>query len=609
MEGPLVEMLSGRQPVSRLIAGHGEVAVLDALTVLRSRDAVVECERIGIADLAKVGDLGGVSRTDLTSIDDVGGLERLAVVGVRNDARIGDYVQAAHAAGVPLLLAWISPVDVVLCADEPGTSPCVLCALRFDALAPRHILPVDVVVAASAASDSDAKAIARGLVERFIAPGAGSPPPGRALVFELQTCTTSWESFPRHPACTCLPKSDEAATFLDRAPRWDDFDNRRFSPVIPVERHAQGVTAHVLYPGRSSPWPVARASYGVALAAGPHATDRALSEAFERFAMLHAAPDVVGRAARDLDEASLDPLAIASLLHGEDQYALERFRFPRFSSDLVLDWSWAEYARGTGRLLVPTSLIGRPSDRSARLCDATSNGYACHSSRDEARSRALLEVCERDALLLAWYGDTALPHIDGLAVPRGWSAFLATQDVDAPVVLLATCREDGSLCTGSAAALSFDAAVDGALVELEGQLGGRPPSEHGSSLDLRRTEVRYGPSHHVAFYAGARGREGFAHLARCTERLDAVDLRRRWPSVSAASAADDVVERFANAGLEALFVDRSLPELFGRWRIVRALVPRAVEMSFGQPYRRLASPRLLLRMGGREFSTWPHPFA
>ena len=611
LERAVVEMLEGKRTQADVSATFGQHALQAALDLLRSHDAVVESSVLttGFADLAAVGLPAAIEVHSVSSPERVGELARLVVIAFRSDARVGDFVRSAHVAGVPVLLAWLSKGDVVVCADEPDASPCVLCALRLDTHAPFDILPDHTVIHATVSGDVDARDIGRALVTRFLAPGARPPPPGRALVFDLRTCHTAWESFPRHPRCVCAKRSDDAVTFLDQAPDWDDFESRRFGAVIPIHRDPADPIARVLYRGRGSPWPVERASYGVALAAGPKASERAIAEAFERFAMLHAGADVVARAARDLDEPTLDPLAIASLLHGEAQHAREGFRFPRFSSDLVLDWSWAEHARGDGRLLVPTSLIGRASPGSIRLCDATSNGYACHASRDEARAKALLEVCERDASLLAWYAEIALPRIEGLALPRGCLAFLATQDVDLPVVVLATCRADGSLRTASAAALSFDAAVDGALFELEGQMGsGRelPPS---GATDLERADVRHGPLDHIAHYGGARGREGFAHLARSAERVDVEKLRSRWQRRSDTSPADDVIDAFERAGLEALFVDRSLPELFGRWRIVRALVPRAVEMSFGNPYRRLASPRLLERVRGKDFTAWPHPYA
>lgn len=98
------------------------------------------------------------------------------------------------------------------------------------------------------------------------------------------------------------------------------------------------------------------------------------------------------------------------------------------------------------------------------------------------------------------------------------------------------------------------------------------------------------------------------HMARSDVRLVARDLRTRWPHEAGRDRFATVIDVVLRAGLEPLFIDRSLPDLFGRWRVTRALVPRTVEMSWGQPYRRLASPRLLARLAGRTPSPWPHPY-
>jgi thiazole/oxazole-forming peptide maturase SagD family component len=611
LEIPLVEALATGDFAAARDRFTSE-AVDAALAALEQQDAIVRVRRtIAIADRIEANVSSDVDAVSLVEYgEQLRDAELLVVLARRADAAVGDLVAAARTRGMSVLMGWLDRREIVFCAQEARRSPCVLCALRFDAGAARTLVPESDLAEQRAFGDADARKLIQGFVARFSTAPSDLPAAGRAFIFDIETCESRWETFSRHPSCTCDTAFDEPATFLDRAPDWEELAGRRFAPVVPVDRgDEQGRPARVLYRGSRSPWPVSRDSYGVAIASGARAADRSLAEAFERFSMLHAPPDILGRSATNLDAASLDPLSIASLLHGDEQYARADFRFPRYSNELVLDWSWAECAGGQGRLLVPTSLIGRPCRGSVRLVDATSNGYACHPSREEARTLALLEVLERDAALIAWYADDALPHVEGLDIPQGAVALLATQDVDIPAVVLAMCAEDGSLRTAASASLDFDGAVEAALRELRGQLLVRTDPMKKATVSLDGITARYGPQDHASFYAGSRGREALGHMTRGQTKLDAHDLRTRWPHRSGGgdrfAALIDIVH---GAGLEPLFVDRSLPDLSGRWRVTRALVPRTVEISWGQSYRRLASPRLLARLEGRTPSTWPHPF-
>ena len=354
-----------------------------------------------------------------------------------------------------------------------------------------------------------------------------------------------------------------------------------------------------------------RESFGVAIAAGPFSRERAVAEGVERFAMLHAPPDIRGRARQTLDAPALDLDAVAALTFRSDERSADGFRFPEMTDALALDWSWAVRASTGDRVLVPTTLVGRPSKGSVRLVDATSNGYACHPDADDAKLRALLEVVERDALLASWYAGLELAIVADANAPAGALVFVATQDIDLPVVLVASCLADGSLRIGSAAGTSFDIALTRALFEIQGQLI-VPPNLQLGAPDLDRGHRGYGPRDHVAFYTGARGHALLERWNEAARPVKLGDMQARWPDRApvAKHALGAAIGVLRTAGLDVLFVDRSLPELFGRHcHVTRALVPGAVEMSWGMIYRRLASPRVTRWIaGGAELSTWPHPF-
>ncbi|MFO0739606.1 MAG: YcaO-like family protein [Labilithrix sp.] len=320
--------------------------------------------------------------------------------------------------------------------------------------------------------------------------------------------------------------------------------------------------------------------------------------------MFHAPPAVRRCARRDLAAEALSSREIESLLFTDAEYGALAFRFPRFSDDLLLDWSWGVRASSGERVLVPTSLVGRPPAKGLRLADATSNGCAAHRSPDAAKAGALLEVIERDALLMNWYLGNDLERIDTSV--RGAIVLVASSDVGLPVVVGARLTDDG-LRLGTAAALSFEDALDHALDELEGQVG---PLTSDGSVDLWRHDRGYGPADHLAHYSGEHGRALFERWTTSEPGHTVAALRERWPS-SDAPVLPQLLVALEAAGLDVVFVERSLPEVFGPdWTVIRAIVPEAVEMSWGMRYRRTASQRIAEQLAsGAVLSSSPHPYA
>lgn len=527
--------------------------------------------------------------------------EHVLLIADRRDPRLVSDLDAVADLRAHAVVVWASPGETVAVMDDPSAGPCARCALFFDARGPRLVEPVAGAVVASSAHATLERALTAAVAGRYAA--HESPlAPGIASVWDSRAGTAALHSFPAHPSCPCARRPRRAGPPFRPQADWQAFQRARFSPVIPLSEREGVVRA--AYRSSRGPSPLTVGSFGVAIAAGEQAPLRATAEAIERFAMMHAVADRTDRSMASLDEPTLSAEEIRQLLYRDEEVAAPGFRFGAFDAEVPLAWSWAERASTGARLLVPTSLVGRPPLGSARLADATSNGYACHSDREEAKLRAVLEIVERDAVLLRWY--TSEPPLR-LAVPGDTSdvrLFLATVDVDLPVVVAATFWE-GALRIGSAAATSFEIARARALEELSGQRFVPPSSSVPTTLDAAARG--YAPRDHVAHYEGERGRALLDEWADATS-LPVAEARTRWPAEGGLSAALDALRR---TGLDALFVDRSIPELFGDgWSVIRALVPGTVEMSWGMPYRRLASPRLekALSLGGT-LCPRPHPYA
>lgn len=535
---------------------------------------------------------------------------RLLLVGGAKDERLGWFHARARELGNASLVLWTAGRSIAVVVDDGRSQPCAGCALLFD----RAFAGVGLWARqATEATGGDLKRRVAEMAAQMSARGEDLPSPGQALVFEDERSPAVHEPYLAHPSCPCAARGGartRAAPTLDTGAAWAG----RFAPVAGVPMRGDGL-ARVLFRKSRSPWPLTGRELGVATAAGPKAEERALAEAVERFCMLHAPPDRTATPARDLHERVLPAESIRSLLYREEERAASGFRLADYDEAAAHDWSWLEECRTGRRVLAPTTLIGRPSPTATRLVDATSNGYAAHRDPGQALRHALLEVIERDAVLLTWHlglqtQKLELPRPAAFPAAVEVHAFLVTQDIHVPVVLFLAVREDGSLRCAGGAGTSFDEAWERATLEMQAACA-TPLLVLAPGAPAPGTDdagCAFGPEDHFRYYQHTgRARAAIAAIqARAASPRGR--LRARWPDRRVGLAT--LLDALAQAGLDAWFTRRSLPAVFGAWHVVRALVPGAVELSWGQPYRRLASPRVLRHLrAGRTLSPLPHPIA
>lgn len=223
----------------------------------------------------------------------------------------------------------------------------------------------------------------------------------------------------------------------------------------------------------------------------------------------------------ELGERALDPRACG--LYGPRTYARDPMVEP-FDPARPLPWVTGWSLRDDRPVLVPARLVyysaGTRTDNFVFEC---SNGCATGGTWEEAVFFGLLELVERDAFLLGWYGDLPLPEIDldsvggpgvravvARAALQGYDvhAFDNRGDLPVPVVTgLAVRRDDGPGTLAFAAGASFvpETAVESAVSEiltyiphLPGQVAsGRPnsrpwPRTSTSSPGSRTTAALFG---------------------------------------------------------------------------------------------------------------------
>lgn len=589
-EASLVASLAQRGRVEP--AEHTGIAVLHEHKVLVS-------ERI----LHVVDHLGLPVSSSASPVSREGALPVL--VGWAYDPRFHEAVAAALGRRDRALVLCATSSGLWLAYDDATVRPCMRCALLLDSdLAKIAAAAEGLATATSSSPPAEMLSVATSWIARWRRRDCPLPAPGRALVFDVRDGTSAWQTYAAHPGCSCAERAPTTETPPDLD--WEQASRRRFSPIMCAPSGAESGPARVVYRGARRPFPITPADFGVAMAGPPNARLRAFAEGIERFCMLHARPDVPATRACELDDEPLDEAAIRALLFRPEERAAPQFPFPEYSPEELLDWSWATRPRDGRRVLVPTSLVGRVPKGTTRLVHGTSNGYACHRRAGAAKRAALLEVVERDAVLLGWYLGRSLRRIDldvEPSVEGQLFTWLATQDVDVPVVLAAALLANGATRVAAAAGTSFDEALTRALGELRA-LASAP----ASATRADGTASQGGPLEHQRYFDGA-GRKELQRRAVTATVVGADELHARWPVRDDSLAP--VVDALARVGLDAWFVERSIPELFGSgWHVVRALVPGCVELSWGAGLRRLASPRIRAALeGGERLTTIPHPFA
>jgi ribosomal protein S12 methylthiotransferase accessory factor len=217
----------------------------------------------------------------------------------------------------------------------------------------------------------------------------------------------------------------------------------------------------------------------------------AFSEGIERYALSIDRPDIIAKRYSELGRAAVPPQE--TVRFADEQFS-GRPGAPVPYEDQPLDWSWAYDWTAEEARLVLHDVLG--SDRHASAStfrwieDPFSSGAAAHRSLPLAMRRSLLELIEREALMLTWYLRLPLPPIDishstkpelrevyDFLTERGieLSCFDLRVDFDVPAVLLCgrASRDAGQWLAGGfvlspSAAGSWDDAIGHALHEVLG---------------------------------------------------------------------------------------------------------------------------------------------
>ncbi|GAA1908217.1 hypothetical protein GCM10009716_17710 [Streptomyces sodiiphilus] len=379
--------------------------------------------------------------------------------------------------------------------------------------------------------------------------------------------------------------------------------------------------------------------------ANRHETSRKLAclEGLERYAGTHRRRGTTPVLASYRDLAARE--GAAAVLHPGDCgfYSERTYRedpmVRPFDPAAEIPWLWGHSLRDDRPVLVPARLVhysaGTHEDSFVFEC---SNGCASGGSATEAVLYGLLELIERDAFLLAWYGTPEPEGIDldscrsgsirtmvDRAALLGYDvrAFDNRRDLPVPVVVTVATRRDGgpgALALAAAAGFGPEATVESALSEVLTYIPHLPYQVADRMDELTAMAADFNRVRQLKDHAQLYGLpEMTRHLRGFLDPLPARpphEIYAGWEKTRPRTGdlLDDlhlVRDALAGAGFDVIAVDQTTPE---QRRIglhtVATIVPGLLPLDFGwQRQRAPHMPRLLGTLPpGTEPYPVPHPF-
>ncbi len=363
----------------------------------------------------------------------------------------------------------------------------------------------------------------------------------------------------------------------------------------------------------------------------------AIGEALERYSALFVPRERLRlTTARALGDAAVRPSSFA-LFH-PTQLEDATFPFAAFTEDTRTTFVEGVSLPDGRSVHLPAELVylGRPATASRPIAYSTSSGLACAPTFTEAVLAALLEVVERDAVMLAWKCRLSLPLLDWSADHtltaldrRYFGATGIAFDVvdggcflDVPVAIAVVhggLDSRAPLAVGAGAASTVGEAWLKALAEgfgvyrwLRQQTIARPDA------GVPEPEAIETFDDHMLFYTRPENAELASFLVASTERRPTGAV----PPLEGAtprSQIEAVVRRLERHGVTAYAVDVTSPDIRALdLSVARVVTPELCALDVSHRARFLGGSRLLdapheaglmpapLRL--RDLNPLPHPF-
>lgn len=369
------------------------------------------------------------------------------------------------------------------------------------------------------------------------------------------------------------------------------------------------------------------------------ARNLALGEALERYSALTWQPGRKVRGVRaELDGPALDPRDL--VLYADHQYP--DLPYPPYTDDMELDWVPACSVARESEVWVPLTAvqIGVPAEPAAPLFPGNSNGFAAGPTLRDAVLAALLEVVERDAMLLAWthrlpgkrYAATDIPDPQTADVAAGYARrgvridvhLLPTDSAATVAMAIGWADQEPAAVVGLGAATTPIVAARRAVLEvaqvrpaLKRQLRTPETRDRLAMLVADPSLVADLPDHDLLYADPKTAESGLGFF-----RDAPLERAAHWAQPSPNPGADlrQVVSSLIDVAGDVLYLDVTADDVVPLGvRVAKAIVPGFQPIHFGAREMRLGHPRLReapWRMGLRaapagfaDLNLAPHPVA
>jgi ribosomal protein S12 methylthiotransferase accessory factor len=535
----------------------------------------------------------------------------------------------------------VEPHQVVVGPWPPGCPECLRTRRTASATAER------TAEMAAEVPDRDLPSWLADSISELAAAGTG---PQRYWIVDAATLTLSQHGFlsdPRCPSCARMPEDTEQGALIVREAQ------RKLSPESSrirlldrdeldstyVDAQSGLIPSVTSYTQHSFPFTEAMLAVprvGVEAAGYGRTRDFdsawaiSVAESLERLAAYGPSKRTgVTASYADIAEKAVDPRELG--LYPPDRYDIPGFPYRKFTEHAVTDWVWGHSFGRDEAVLVPEGFVYYRLPVPRFACEISS-GNALGAAYEEAVLHGILEVAERDAFLLTWYGAIPRPELDLCTVPdrrialvverierRGYRVhvFDTTQEHGIPsfwtMAADVTGTERPKIVSTGGSGLQPGEAILAALHELSqtveyvGLLALNPNWRDRSQQLAEQPDEVVSMADHLLCAGNPSTVDRYSFLLDKPATMTwSQGLERwRWPSNDEIGAdLDEAVMRFASAGMDVIAVDTtSTEQASGGFRCVKVIAPGSVPMTFGHTARRVTGlPRLEVR------NPHPHPF-
>lgn len=310
--------------------------------------------------------------------------------------------------------------------------------------------------------------------------------------------------------------------------------------------------------------------------------------------------------------------------YAAEQYASPGWPFQRPARGQPASWVWGQNLLTGERTLLPAQLVFmlyKPFDGEPVWFATTSSGLALATSFNDAASRALCELIERDALVVSWLcrlpaRRISVPQDHEIRAriarsPFGLVLWDVTRDIAVPTVMavLLSPQAGAAAATGGACSLDIHQACEKAAIEAaqtRAWLCQMLDAAGGESLPAAVDTFE----DHVRLYGNSMMLKELEFLAGESD----VDLKTSSsvPSNTPQCGLQNIVGALASRDLTPYVVDITPEDLAEcGLHVVRALVPGLVPIYASERHRPLGLRRLSRcnpKEGARALNPAPHPF-